>query len=63
MDQFLAIDVTDEYLCSVAFISDGAPDLLVAAAWAINGHRNGVHQDETMDAPMDAPMDAGINDE
>ncbi|WP_437559582.1 hypothetical protein [Acidithiobacillus sulfuriphilus] len=59
MDQFLAIDVTDEHLCSVAFVSDGAPDLLVAAAWAINGYRNSAYQDET----VDDPMETGIDDE
>ncbi len=32
--------VTDEYLCHEAFLADGAPDLWVAAAWAINGHRD-----------------------
>lgn len=33
------IEVSDEYLCSAAFVEDGAPDLLIAAAWAINGYR------------------------
>lgn len=33
------IEVPDELLCGAAFIEDGAPDLLIAAAWAINGYR------------------------
>ena len=33
------IEVSDELLCGAAFIEDGAPDLLIAAAWAINGYR------------------------
>ncbi|WP_312283655.1 hypothetical protein [Candidatus Igneacidithiobacillus taiwanensis] len=32
--------VTDDDLCQEAFLADGAPDLWVAAAWAINGHRD-----------------------
>ncbi|MCR2828989.1 hypothetical protein NR402_01615 [Acidithiobacillus ferrooxidans] len=34
------IEVPDELLCGTAFIEDRAPDLLIAAAWAINGHRH-----------------------
>jgi hypothetical protein len=33
------IEVPDELLCASAFIEDRAPDLLIAAAWAINGYR------------------------
>ena len=33
------IEIPDELLCGGAFIEDGAPDLLIAAAWAINGYR------------------------
>ncbi|MDD2747067.1 MAG: hypothetical protein PHG39_05885 [Acidithiobacillus ferrooxidans] len=33
------IEVPDDLLCGAAFIEDGAPDLLIAAAWAINGYR------------------------
>ncbi|MBU2760172.1 MAG: hypothetical protein ACYDCW_16325 [Acidithiobacillus ferrivorans] len=33
------IEVPDELLCGTAFIEDRAPDLLIAAAWAINGYR------------------------
>ncbi len=43
------IEVSDEYLCGAAFTKDGTPDLLVAAAWAINGYRcsiNNWHQTE-----------------
>ncbi len=36
------IDAPDELLCGAAFIEDGAPDLLIAAAWAINGYRHPV---------------------
>lgn len=32
------IEVPDELLCGTAFVEDRAPDLLIAAAWAINGH-------------------------
>lgn len=32
-------DVTDDYLCQAAFVADGAPNLWVAAAWAVNGSR------------------------
>lgn len=33
------IEVPDELLCGTAFVEGGAPDLLIAAAWAINGYR------------------------
>ena len=33
------IEIPDELLCGAAFIEDGAPDLLIAAAWATNGYR------------------------
>ena len=33
------IEVPDELLCGAAFIEYRAPDLLIAAAWAINGYR------------------------
>ncbi|WP_414041178.1 hypothetical protein ACJU26_03600 [Acidithiobacillus sp. M4-SHS-6] len=33
------IDAPDELLCGAAFIEGEAPDLLIAAAWAINGYR------------------------
>lgn len=33
------IEAPDELLCGAAFIEDEAPDLLIAAAWAINGYR------------------------
>lgn len=38
------IEIPDELLCGAAFIEDGAPDLLIAAAWAINGYRSPVDQ-------------------
>jgi hypothetical protein len=33
------IEVPDALLCESAFTEDRAPDLLIAAAWAINGYR------------------------
>ena len=36
------IEATDELPCGAAFIEDGAPDLLIAAAWALNGYRHPV---------------------
>ncbi|MDA8177572.1 MULTISPECIES: hypothetical protein [Acidithiobacillus] len=33
------VEVSDELLCGAAFIEEEAPDLLIAAAWAINGYR------------------------
>ncbi|WP_215843281.1 hypothetical protein HHS34_005225 [Acidithiobacillus montserratensis] len=53
--------VTDEYLCREAFIADGAPDLWVAAAWAINGYRD----DDPAKAPEpdnDTPLFEDISD-
>ncbi len=44
--------VTDDYLCKEAFMADGAPDLWVAAAWAINGYR-----DDSVPLPAHDEMD------
>lgn len=38
------IEATDELLCGAAFIEEEAPDLLITAAWAINGYSHPVDQ-------------------
>lgn len=40
MNPYQGFEASDEILCGPAFTEDGAPNLLIAAAWAINGHRS-----------------------
>lgn len=55
MNGYQAIEVTDDYLCDAAFVADGAPDLLIAAAWAINGHRGDSLQTDIIETEL--PID------
>ncbi|MEY2342408.1 hypothetical protein AB4090_09910 [Acidithiobacillus sp. IBUN Pt1247-S3] len=55
-------NVTDHYLCNEAFVADGAPDLWVAAAWAINGYRDDGPGRESTEPDTDTPLFEDIAD-
>ncbi|MGE0047694.1 MAG: hypothetical protein AB7T01_01995 [Acidithiobacillus sp.] len=51
------INVSDDYLCGDAFTADNAPDLLIAAAWAINGYRTIYRVDEDSEQAIENIID------